>query len=284
MKNVRVLAVWCNPKRPRDRTINGSVPTFHSCPACLDDGLRQPFVYSLKSWSVIGSPHLEETLLTQPAPPLDGIGRKALMKGIEQRPRLYDAGMTLLDAFGLNRWRKSLFEHSPEQPLPNVCLEVGCGTGRTLVLHPPGGTVVGSDPELALLLAARRRAPQAFLVQARAEALPFPDGSVDEVISSLVFCSVADPRAGLREVHRILKPRGRLRMLEHVRPEGAFGRWLSNVIQPAWTAVTGGCHPNRDTEALVVASGFQILPETQRAGRTLRRFDAIPSDPFAVKG
>lgn len=204
------------------------------------------------------------------------------MKGIEQRPTLYDAGMRLLDALGLARWRRSLVAPTPDRPSPNVSLEVGCGTGRTLALHPSEGFLIGIDPEFSLLKAARRRAPHAILVQARAEALPFRDGCMDQIVSSLVFCSVSDPVRGLHEVRRALKPQGYLRMLEHVQPRGKLGRWLSDRIQPAWTAVTGGCHPNRDTEALVQRSGFRILPETHVAHGSLRRFDAIPSEPPAA--
>lgn len=203
------------------------------------------------------------------------------MKGIEQRPTLYDAGMRVLDAMGLSRWRESLVAAIPGSPSPDLTLEVGCGTGRTLALHPRGGILIGMDPEFALLKAARRRAPNAILIQARAEALPFRDGCMDQIVSSLVFCSVDDPGAGLQEVRRTLKPDGHLRMLEHVRPNGRFRRWLADRIQPAWTAVSGGCHPNRDTERLVQRSGFKILPETQIARGSLRRFDAVP-DPRAI--
>ena len=54
---------------------------------------------------------------------------------------------------------------------------------------------------------------------APAERLPFPDGSVDAVVCTLVLCSVDDARQAIREVRRILKPDGRLVFVEHVRPE-----------------------------------------------------------------
>jgi ubiquinone/menaquinone biosynthesis C-methylase UbiE len=200
------------------------------------------------------------------------------MKGIEQRPRLYDTGMAVLEAMGLAAWRASLVRDLPERQMPTSILEVGCGTGRTLALHPSDRVVIGTDPAFDLLRTARGRAPHALLVQARAEALPFPAGSVDQVVSSLVFCSVDDPVRALGEIRRVLRADGLLRMLEHVRPEGRLLGWLASVVQPVWTAVTGGCHPDRDTEATVRASGFSILPETRQASRSLRRLDALHPD------
>jgi ubiquinone/menaquinone biosynthesis C-methylase UbiE len=200
------------------------------------------------------------------------------MKGIEQRPRLYDTVMALLEAMGLGAWRASLIRDLPGHEPPAIVLEVGCGTGRTLALHANDRIVIGVDLEFDLLRTARKRAPQALLVQARAEALPFATESVDQVVSSLVFCSVSDPLAGLSEIRRVLRPTGLLRMLEHVRPGGRVLGWLASTLQPAWTVLTGGCHPNRDTEATVAAAGFVVIPETRRASRSLRRLDALHPD------
>jgi ubiquinone/menaquinone biosynthesis C-methylase UbiE len=178
--------------------------------------------------------------------------------------------MAVLDRAGLAGWRASLASGGEGKAV----LEVGCGTGRTLALHPAGGIVVAIDPDALLLDAARRRAPGALLVQARAEALPFRDGAFDTVVSSLVFCSVDDPAKGLAEVARVLRPEGSLRMLEHVAPESRCGRWWARRLQPAWTALAGGCHPDRDTEGAVLAAGFRVDSRSRRALGVLRRFDA----------
>jgi ubiquinone/menaquinone biosynthesis C-methylase UbiE len=111
-------------------------------------------------------------------------------------------------------------------------------------------------------------------VQARAEALPFRDAAFDTVVSGLVLCSVADPSRALAEVRRVLRPDGTLRVLEHVRSTVAWRARLQDALQPAWTWVAGGCHPNRDTERSVEASGFTIEAEGRRAQASLRRFVA----------
>jgi ubiquinone/menaquinone biosynthesis C-methylase UbiE len=195
------------------------------------------------------------------------------VRGLEHVPAVYDAASSLLDRGLLGSWRRSL-AGTGEGPL----LEVGCGTGRTLALHArTRHPVVGLDPDLHVLRAARRRAPDALLVQARAEALPFRHDSFHTVVSSLVFCSVDDPRAGLHEVSRVLAAGGRLRMLEHVRPRSRFGAAVSRLLTPPWRWLLGGCRLNRDTERTVRESGFQVVPGSLRSRWILRRFDAVPA-------
>jgi ubiquinone/menaquinone biosynthesis C-methylase UbiE len=191
------------------------------------------------------------------------------VRGIEHIPWLYDALMSVMDAAGFSRWRRRLVGGSGA-----YVLEVGCGTGRNLPLYPEGVEVVAIDPDLAALRRARRRAPRTLFVVARAEALPFPEDRFPTVISGLVFCSVRDPDAGLAEIRRVLAPGGRLRMIEHVRHDHPTLAWLQDGVQPAWTWITGGCHPNRDTEATVERAGFVIEPEDRVASGVMRRFSA----------
>jgi ubiquinone/menaquinone biosynthesis C-methylase UbiE len=113
-------------------------------------------------------------------------------------------------------------------------------------------------------------------VLASAEALPFRDGSFDTVLSGLVFCSVPDARRGLDEIRRVLRPDGRLRMLEHVRSTRPWKARFQDRIAPIWLRVSGGCHPNRETEATVAAAGFEIDPDSRRAAADMRRFSARP--------
>ena len=192
-------------------------------------------------------------------------------RGIEQIPWLYDACCALFERFGLGRWRRWLVGGAEGRTL-----DVGCGTGRNLSLVGAGTRVIGLDPAREPLLAARRRAPRVPLVQGDAQALPFRDGTFDTVISGLVFCSVPDPRRGLAEVRRVLRPGGALRMLEHVRATGGLKARVQDRWQPFWTRLTGGCHWNRDTERTVETSGFAIDSATLRARGDLRRFVARP--------
>lgn len=191
------------------------------------------------------------------------------MRGVEQIPWLYEIVCSLYEWGGLAQWRKWLAAGARGR-----VLDLGTGTGRNLPLLPRGTTAVGLDPSLDTLRRARRRAPTIPLVAGRAEALPFRDGTFDTVLSGLVFCSVGDVRRGFEEVKRVLRPAGELRMLEHVRSLVAWRARLQDLVQPAWTAVAGGCHPNRDTETAVERAGFEIQPDGRRAEGVNRRFAA----------
>lgn len=196
------------------------------------------------------------------------------MRGIEQIPVLYDAMMAVAEATGFASWRRDLAGRARGR-----VLDVGCGTGRNLPLYLPPVQPVALDQRFDLLLAARRRAPHVPAVLGSAEALPFADGAFDDAVSGLVFCSVADPLRGLGEIRRVLRPGGRLHMLEHVRSTHRLvARW-QDAIQPAWTLVAGGCFPNRDTEATVRAAGFVIDPGTRRTRRNVRLFTATFATP-----
>jgi ubiquinone/menaquinone biosynthesis C-methylase UbiE len=192
------------------------------------------------------------------------------MRGIEQVPWMYDALCAVCERGGLGRWRRWLVGGARGRTL-----DLGCGTGRNLPLLPAGVRAVAVDPSPHTLRRAQHRAPHVPLVLARAEALPFRDGTFDTVLSGLVFCSVGEPARGLAEVRRLLAPGGELRMLEHVRATTPWRARAQDLIQPAWTWIAGGCHPNRDTETTVGRAGFLI--EERRAQGTMRRFRARPA-------
>ena len=193
------------------------------------------------------------------------------MRGAEQIPWLYDASMALLERAGLGPWRRWLAEGAR-----GMTLDLGCGTGRNLPLLPAGTRAVGVDTCRESLDRARRRAPAALLVQARAEELPFRPGTFETVLSGLVLCSVTDPGLAVGEIRRVLATGGILRALEHVRSPVPWKARFQDWTQPAWTAFSGGCHPNRTTEHTVGSSGMVIDPESRRARDTMRRFEARP--------
>ncbi len=191
------------------------------------------------------------------------------MRGIEQIPWLYDALCACVEQCGLGRWRRWLVSGARGR-----ILDLGSGTGRSLPLLATGAWAVGLDPAGDALRRARRRAPAVPLVQARAEALPFRGGAFATVVGALVLCSVDDPVKALAEARRVLQPGGQLRLLEHVRSTTPWKARLQDRLQPWWTSLTGGCHPNRETERLVEKAGFTIEAEGRRARGNLRRFAA----------
>jgi SAM-dependent methyltransferase len=96
------------------------------------------------------------------------------------------------------------------------------------------------------------------VVCAPGEALPFPDASFDTVALTMVLCTAPDPAAVLAEIHRVLRPGGRLLFLEHVRAgDPALARWQDRLHTP-WLLFGNGCHCNRDTPATLRASDLTV--------------------------
>ena len=89
------------------------------------------------------------------------------------------------------------------------------------------------------------------------EALRHPDASFDAVVFTLVLCTVTDPGRALAETRRVLRPGGRLIILEHVRGSGSLARWQDRLT-PLWSILNPGCHPGRDTATAIERAGFTI--------------------------
>ncbi len=180
----------------------------------------------------------------------------------EQLGPLYDWFLAPVEAWRLRAWRRQLVSD-----LHGRVLDVGVGTGLNLPHYPPKTDVVALDVTWEMLrYAIPRRRTNHRLVQGDVQALPFPDAVFDAVVGALVFCSVPDPMQGLHEVRRVLKPGGRLRLLEHVRGTHPLARALTDWLEPAWYGMNGSCHLNRETVVLVQQAGFEIVKQHTFAG------------------
>ncbi|MFA9431960.1 class I SAM-dependent methyltransferase [Egicoccus sp. AB-alg2] len=151
-------------------------------------------------------------------------------------------------------------------------LELGAGVGANLDYLPAGTRLIAVEPSLRMHARLREKAATAdvevTLLSQGAEALPLDDASVDEVICSLVLCTVGDPTRVLAEVHRVLRPGGRFRFVEHVAaPTWSPRRWLQRVIRRPWAWLFEGCTLDRDTAAAVRAAGFAEVQIEQRRFR-----------------
>ena len=155
-------------------------------------------------------------------------------------------------------------------------LEVGCGHGANFRHYPAAVTeLVAVEPEEALRDLARREADSlgldATVLDGQAEQLAFENDSFDAVVTTLVLCSVEDQGRALAEIHRVLKPGGRLVLLEHVGSANRNVRALEYLFDVAvWSHIMGGCHTSRDTGAALTAAGFDT------AGLVAHRLPYLP--------
>jgi len=138
-------------------------------------------------------------------------------------------------------------------------LEVGVGTGLSLPFFPPETRVYGVDISREMLARARARAadPGRELIEGDVAHLPFRDASFDGVLAPYVVSAVPDPVAMLREVRRVVKPGGRIVLLNHFASEHPIVAAVERAITPATTKVLG-FHADFDVSPLLREVGLEI--------------------------
>jgi ubiquinone/menaquinone biosynthesis C-methylase UbiE len=141
-------------------------------------------------------------------------------------------------------------------------LEIGGGTGANLPYYrPEAGSLTITEPETAMVRRlerrAREQAPQAKILRAPAEDLPFEDGTFDVVVSTLVLCGVSDQPRALRQLRRVLRPGGQLLFIEHVR--SGDPRLARHQDRMNWMCrLVVCCDCNRPTLTSIEEAGFTV--------------------------
>lgn len=171
---------------------------------------------------------------------------------------LYAELIARADAAGLADRRKELVEG-----LRGHVVEIGCGTGAMFPLYTGVEKVTGIEPDAAFADHARQAAKSAHVpievIEASGEHLPLPDASVDAVVLALVLCSVPSVEAVCKEIARIVKPGGEVRLIEHVRSPKKIAGALMHAVNPLWLALNGqGCRLNRDPIPTLEKVGLEI--------------------------
>ena len=169
----------------------------------------------------------------------------------------YDRQMAKVEKASLRALRESLLAAASGD-----VLEIGGGTGANLPFYrPEAGSLTITEPETAMVRRlerrAREQAPQAKVLRAPAEDLPFEDGTFDTVVSTLVLCGVSDQPRALRQLRRVLRPGGQLLFIEHVRsgdPRLARHQdrmnWMNQIVMR--------CDCNRPTLTSIEQAAFAI--------------------------
>ncbi|MBM4434490.1 MAG: ubiquinone/menaquinone biosynthesis methyltransferase [Chloroflexi bacterium] len=146
-------------------------------------------------------------------------------------------------------------------------LDVGAGTGDLTIgvlrASHPTSAVVALDLAPRMLAVARRRLRggglerRATVVVANAEAIPLPGASVDRIVSGFTLRNIGDLPRSLREMRRVLRPGGRIALLELSHPPNALFarvyRWYLEAVAPSVAALLGGD-----------AAAYRYLPRSLR--------------------
>ena len=150
------------------------------------------------------------------------------------------------------------------QNLGGQLLDAGIGTGRNCAFYPPDAVVSGIDTSPAMLARAHHRCPTLAaggrLYQMDVTDLEFPTGSFDAAVATFLFCVLPNDLQvpALRELGRVVRPGGLIRLLEYVRPRGSFRRIMSRIWQP-WIAFAYGASFDRHTERHVPEAGLELV-------------------------
>jgi ubiquinone/menaquinone biosynthesis C-methylase UbiE len=174
----------------------------------------------------------------------------------DKHARTYDKQMAF--------WERRLFGNGRQwvcaQATGDV-LEVAIGTGRNLPYYPEGIRLTGIEFSPAMLELARRHADQlgrkVDLRLGDAQALDLPDASFDTVVCTLSLCAIPNHRRAIAEMRRVLRPGGRLLLLDHVAGAPRWVRAIQWLLERV-TGPLGGEHLRRRPLLQLQAQGFQI--------------------------
>lgn len=171
---------------------------------------------------------------------------------------VYDTAEAPIERLFYASWRRRLWSDIEG---PDI-LEVGVGTGKNMPHYPTGARVVAIDLSRRMLSRAEERAETLHLDvdlrQMDVQDLTFPSNSFDAVVGSFVFCSVPDPILGLREVARVCKPKGEVRLLEHMQARNRVLRLMMDIVNPIAVRMWGA-NVNRATVQNVESAGLEVI-------------------------
>lgn len=166
----------------------------------------------------------------------------------------YDRFFAPLERLGLAGMRR---EALSLLPVNAEILEVGCGAGGNFQYYPECRLAVSSELSMEMINVAKAKRGGNHLIQADAQSLPFGEDTFDAAFATLVFCSIPDPMLAFAELQRVVRPGGRVVLLEHVRPDGLLGP-VFDVLNRVSTAVADD-HFNRRTATTARDSGLRLL-------------------------
>lgn len=171
-------------------------------------------------------------------------------------PFFYDYSM---DSKKINEGRRSILEKITEEEV----LEIGFGTGINLKFYPQNvKRIIGVDANNGMLMQSQKKISngrfQIELLNQSGESLPFPDNTINAVLSTYTLCSIKEINSALKEIYRVLKPSGKYYFLEHGLADNPKTQKWQHRLNPLQNIWSNGCNLNRDMKSLIEHAGFNI--------------------------
>lgn len=170
---------------------------------------------------------------------------------------------------GLRDWRRALLEN-----ISGEVFELGCGTGANLEFYPPTlKRLVLAEPSPYMRKQLKQKLtltkfPAVEIIDSKIENLSLADASFDVVVCTLVLCSVDNLEKALAEIHRILRPQGKLVFIEHTAALNNLKRYRwQKRLEFIWKHIAAGCHLTRCTKKALTDAGFQIIELVEQSMR-----------------
>jgi ubiquinone/menaquinone biosynthesis C-methylase UbiE len=143
-------------------------------------------------------------------------------------------------------------------------LEVGMGSGLNLPYYNQEKVefIWGLEPSHGMRKKASKNIKNSNIevkwLDLPSEEIPLNSNSVDSILLTFCLCTIKDTQTALAEMHRVLKPNGKLFFAEHgISNEHNIAAW-QNRITPSWKKVSGGCHLNRAIDKMITQANFEI--------------------------
>lgn len=202
--------------------------------------------------------------------------------GIDALTGVYDVGVRLTMREG--RWRRLIIDEIATVD-PQVVLDVGCGTGTLTIAAAKelqDARVVGLDGDRKVLDLARRKdgSERVEWVEGLADELPFGDGEVDALVTTLVFhhLPLGIKRAALTEAMRVLRPGGRLVVGDWGRPQDPVMSVAFLALQCLDGFANTGDNRRGLVPQLITETGFERLRVLRRLRTVAGTFEVMSAD------
>lgn len=186
----------------------------------------------------------------------------------------YDALNRILSLGADRAWRRRACDALKVAP-GDVAADLCCGTGDfALALAGRGAVVIAADFSHEMLVLAARKGVES-LTEADCLRLPFCDGVFDLVTVAFGARNLEDLEAGLREMLRVLKPGGRLGMLEFAAPRGRSFRRIYLTYLRWVVPLVGAIVSGRGSAYTYLSTSIQAFPDQPRMEAILRRIGFV---------